>query len=41
MGTVSFFDFVRRIYRPRRQPIFHNAILISVVAAFESHLACY
>ncbi|MEB0287490.1 hypothetical protein QN355_13105 [Cryobacterium sp. 10S3] len=38
-GPQFAFDFVRRAFRPRRQPIFHNAILISVVAAFESHLA--
>lgn len=38
-GPIFTYNFVRRVHRPRRQPIFHNAILISVVAAFESHLS--
>lgn len=38
-GPALAFNFTNRMFRPRRQPIFHNAILISVVAAFESHLA--
>lgn len=38
-GPSLFLEFMGRMYRPRRQPIFHNAILISVVAVFESHLA--
>ncbi|WP_127476507.1 hypothetical protein [Microbacterium sulfonylureivorans] len=38
-GPGLMYHFVRRVYRPRRQPIFHNAMLISAVAAFESHLA--
>lgn len=38
-GPGLTYHFMRRVYRPRRQPIFHNAMLISAVAAFESHLA--
>lgn len=38
-GPALTYNLVRRVVRPRREPIFHNAILISVVAAFESHLA--
>jgi hypothetical protein len=38
-GPGFVYQFVRRLSRPRRQPIFHNAMLISAVAAFESHLA--
>jgi len=38
-GPTFTLAMMRRIYRPRRQPIFHNAILISTVAAFEAHLS--
>lgn len=38
-GPQFAYQLTRRLYRPRRQPIFHNAMLISAVAAFESHLS--
>jgi hypothetical protein len=37
-GPEFALAFLRRTYRPRREPIFHSSILISVVAAFEAHL---
>jgi hypothetical protein len=38
-GPSFAFDFSRRLFRPKREPIFHNAILISLVAAFEASLS--
>jgi len=38
-GLDMVYNFVMRVFRPKREPIFHNAILISVVAAFEAHLS--
>lgn len=38
-GPEFTLDFIRRIHRTKREPIFHNALLISTVASFESHLA--
>lgn len=38
-GPAFAFRFMERASRPRREPIFHNSMLISVVAAFEHHLS--
>jgi len=37
-GPTFAVNLANKLYRPRRQPIFHNAMLISLVAAFEAHL---
>ncbi|TQL42980.1 hypothetical protein FB468_0991 [Leucobacter komagatae] len=38
-GPEFALNFMRRVYRTPRGPIFHNSMLISAVSAFETHLA--
>lgn len=38
-GPEFILNFMKRAYRPKREPIFHDAMLISLVSSFEAHLA--